>query len=336
MIDSMSPSDLPPAAGGVEDDGADTREYEYAVQLQRILGTDVMRVFDDLATSELYVNPDGSVWAVLRGQGHRPTGLRLPPTTVEAFLNVAAARQGRTVNRRDPAIDGELPRPVFGGARLQGVMPPVTDAPIFNARKRPTVVVPLEAYRDDGILSQSHYEVIHEAVLRGETIVVGGATGSGKSYLLNSLIDHQVRNIADPHASFIVVEDTVEVICNAPNRKHLRTTPDCGFDLLLFWALRMTPAFLHQNECRRAAAQMLEMWATGHPGYCTVHANDAEGLLERVLRLARRDTGRNEGWLVARAIQWVVMIRGTPRGREVPEVVRVRGYRRGRFLLERV
>jgi type IV secretion system protein VirB11 len=293
-----------------------------------------MGVYDDLATSELYVNPDGSVWAVVRGRGHRATGLRLPPTTVEAFLNVAAARQGRTVTRRDPGIDGELPRPVFGGARLQGVIPPVTDAPTFHARKRPTDVVPLTTYRDDGTMSRAHFDVLHDAVVRGDTIVVGGSTGSGKSFLLNSLIEHQVRHLEDPHVPFFVIEDTVEVVCNALNRTQMRTTPECGFDTLLFWALRMTPRFLHLNECRRAALQMLEMWSTGHPGYCTVHADDAEGLLERVGRLARRDSGRSEGWLVARAIQFVVMIRGTAGGREVHEVVRVRGFRRGRYLLE--
>ena len=318
------------------DDDAETREYEYAVQLQRILGSAVMRVYDDLSTSELYVNPDGTVWSIVRGRGHQPTGIRLPATTVEAFLSVAAARQGRTINRREPGIDGELPRPVFGGARLQGVMPPVTEGPTFHARKRPTQVVPLETYRDDGTLSGAHFEVLHGAVMRGETIVVGGTVSSGKSFLLNSLIDYQVRHLADPYSLFFVLEDTVEVLCNAVNRKHLRTTPECGFDTLLFWALRMTPRFLHLNECRRAALQMLEMWATGHPGYCTVHADDAEGLLERVGRLARRDSGRNEGWLVARAIQFVVMIRGTPTGREVHEVVRVAGYRRGRYLLERL
>ena len=334
----MSVQEIAAASGSpaTGEDDEDAREYEYAVQLQRILGPAVMRFYDDLATSELYVNPDGRVWTVVRGRGHQPTGIRLPRTTVEAFLNVAAARQGRTITRREPGLDGELPRPVFGGARLQGVMPPVTEGPTFHARKRPTDIVPLQTYRDDGTLSTRHYEVLHEAVLRGDTIVVGGTVSSGKSYLLNSLIDHQVRHLADPHSLFFVIEDTVEVVCRADNVKHMRTTPECGFDTLLFWALRMTPRFLHLNECRRAALQMLEMWATGHPGYCTVHADDAEGLLERVGRLARRDSGRNEGWLVARAIQLVVMIRGTATGREVHEVARVLGYRRGRFLLERL
>lgn len=173
-----------PAFGFAAEEGVDAREYEYAVQLQRILGTDVMHIYDDHATSELYVNPDGSVWSVVRGRGHRSAGIRLPPSTVEAFLNVAAARQGRTVTRRAPGIDGELPRPVFGGARLQGVMPPVTEGPTFHARKRPTEVVPLESYRDDGTLSRTHYDVLHGAVMRGETIVVGGTVSSGKSFLL--------------------------------------------------------------------------------------------------------------------------------------------------------
>ena len=332
---SVQEIDAASASPATDEDEADAREYEYAVQLQRILGPAVMGFYDDLAASELYVNPDGRVWTVVRGRGHQPTGLRLPRTTVEAFLNVAAARQGRTITRREPGLDGELPRPVFGGARLQGVMPPVTEGPTFHARKRPTDIVPLESYRDDGTLSARRFEVLHEAVLRGDTIVVGGTVSSGKSYLLNSLIDYQVRHLADPYSLIFVIEDTVEVVCKAANVKHMRTTPECGFDLLLFWSLRMTPRFLHLNECRRAALQMLEMWATGHPGYCTLHAANAEGVLERARRMARRDSGRDEGWLVANAIQFVVMIRGTATGREIHEVARVTGYRRGRFLFER-
>ena len=68
----------------------------------------------------------------------------------------------RTITRREPGIDGELPGPVFGGARLQGVMPPVTEGPTFHARKRPTDIVPLHRYVDDGTLSSRHFEVVDE------------------------------------------------------------------------------------------------------------------------------------------------------------------------------
>ncbi len=340
---------------GAPADGADDEavDVEFAVQLQRILGPEVMALFDHPHTSELYVNQDGSVWTVARGMGHHPSGHTLPSSTVEGFLNVAAARLGKVITPASPSLHGELPRPVFGGARLQGILPPISEGPVFHARKRPRLedVVPLEAYRDDGTMARRHYDVLHEAVVRGESIMVGGQVNSGKSYLLNALIDHQVRHLENPFLPIFIVEDTVEIVCTAPNRTNLRTTPEWGFDFLLYLALRCNAAILHLNEVRAgfvhrgpgqassasagSALQLIEMWSSGARGYCTVHGEDAEGVLGRVNGLATRESGRDEGTNVAKAVQLVVMINTCPqRGRRVHEVARVLGYERGRFELQ--
>lgn len=330
----MTEPGAPPAdAVSGEDEGRDALDYEYAVQMQRILGTDVMRVFDLHATSEVYANPDGRVWSVTHGRGHAPTGHRLRASQVEAFLNVAAARLKETITPERARLQGELPRPVFGGARLQGVIPPVTAGPMFHMRKRPSEVVPLEDYLVAGVMTRAQYDAIRWGISQDFGIVIAGPTSSGKTYLLNSLLREQARAMASPNDPVFVLEDTVEVLSEAPNTVSMRTTPECDFDVLLYIALRLTPKYLHVGECRRHAFPMLEMWSTGHPGFCTVHASSAEGALERLGRLARRDTGRNEGWLVAHAVQLVVVIKPTPGGRRVSEVAHCTGYRKGRYLL---
>jgi type IV secretion system protein VirB11 len=129
------------------------------------------------------------------------------------------------------------------------------------------------------------------------------------------------------------LEDTVEVLGQAPNTVSLRTTPEFDFDALLYIGLRLTPRYMHLNECRRFALPMLEAWSTGHPGFCTLHASSAVGGYERLGRLASRETGRNEGWLVASAVQLAIVIQPTPGGRRVTEVARCTGYRKGRYLL---
>ena len=326
--------DHPPAEGEPrEDEESETLDHEYAVQMQRILGTDVIRAFDHPATSELYVNPDGRVWTVAHGHGHAPAQLWLRSSQVEGFLNVAAARLRETITPQNPRLQGELPRPVFGGARLQGVAPPVTTAPMFKIRKRPRAVVPLEQYLTEGTMTAQQYDAIRWGISQECGIVVAGPTTSGKTYLLNALLREQARLMVSPNDPVFVLEDTVEVLSEAPNTVALRTTPECDFDVLLYIALRLTPKYLHVGECRRYAAQMLEMWSTGHPGFCTVHAASAEGALERIGRLARRDTGRDEGWLVADAIKLAVVIKPTPQGRRVTEVAQCTGYRDGRYLL---
>lgn len=320
-------------AGVGEYEERDALEYEYAVQMQRILGADVMGVFDLHATSEVYVNPDGRVWSVAHGRGHAPTGLRLRASQVEAFLNVAAARLKETITPISPRLQGELPRPIFGGARLQGLIPPVTTGPMFKMRKRPNKIVPLEDYLAQGVMTRAQYDAIRWGISQDFGIAIAGPASSGKTYLLNSMLREQARTMDSPNDPVFVVEDTVEVLSEAPNTVSLRTTPECDFDILLYVSLRITPKYLHVGECRRYAFQMLDMWATGHPGFCTVHAKSAEGALQRLGYLARRDTGRNEGWLVAHAVQLVVVIKPTPNGRRVTEVAQCTGYRRGRYLL---
>lgn len=320
--------------GSAEDAARDGLEHEYAEQLRRILGPEVMRVFDAPETSELYANPDGRVWSVAHGRGHAASGLLLRPAQVEAFLGVAATRLGETVTPAHPRLQGELPGPVFGGARLQGVMPPVTPGPMFKVRKRPRHVVPLEDYVAQGVMTPAEHDALRAAVAADCGIVVAGPTSSGKTYLLNALLREQALRMAT-HDPVCIVEDTVEVVSLAPNTVSLRTTPTCDFDVLLQVSLRLTPRYLHVGECRRHALPMLEMWATGHPGMCTVHASSAEGALQRLGRLARRDTGRDEGWLVAHAVQLVVVIRPTAGGRRVTEIARCTGYRKGRYLLAR-
>lgn len=329
----VDPAAAPADATAPADEEQDALEYEYAVQLQRILGLEVMSLFDLHATSEVYANPDGRVWFAAEGRGHVPTGLHLRPSQVEAFLNVAAARLKETITPQHPRLQGELPRPVFGGARLQGVVPPVTPGPMFKMRKRPTQVVPLEEYLAAGVMTPAQCDAIRWGISQEFGIVVAGPTKSGKTYLLNALLREQARAMESPYEPVFVLEDTVEVLSEAPNTVSLRTTPECDFDVLLYISLRMTPKYLHVGECRRYAFQMLEMWSTGHTGFCTVHAASAEGALERLGRLARRDTGRSEGWLVANAVQLVVVIKPTPAGRRVTEVAQCTGYRKGRYLL---
>lgn len=326
----------PVADSDAWDEDGEVLDYEYAVQMQRILGPDVMRVFDLHSTSEVYANPDGSVWSVTHGRGHVAAGITLRAAQVEGFLNVAAARLKETINVHHPRLQGELPHHVFGGARLQGVTPPVSAGPMFKIRKRPRDVLPLETYLASEVLSREQYDAIRWAISQDYSIVIAGPTSSGKTYLLSALLREQARMMEASSDPVFVLEDTVEVISEAPNSVSLRTTPECDFDVLLYISLRMTPKYLHVGECRRYALQMLDMWSTGHPGFCTLHAASAEGALERLGRLARRDSGRNEGWLVASAVQLVVVIKPTPEGRRVTEVAQCTGYRRGRYLLTRL
>ncbi len=119
---------------------------------------------------------------------------------------------------------------------------------------------------------------------RGLVLVVG-ATGSGKSTSLAAMIDH--RNANSP-GHIITVEDPIEFV-----HKHKRsviTQREIGFDTLSYHAalkntLRQAPDVILIGEIRdletmEAAIAFAE---TGHLCLGTLHANNANQAIERVM-----------------------------------------------------
>jgi twitching motility protein PilU len=119
---------------------------------------------------------------------------------------------------------------------------------------------------------------------RGLVLLVG-ATGTGKSTTLAAMIDH--RN-ANEHGHIITIEDPVEFV--HPHKKSVITQREVGFDTLSFanalkYTVRQAPDVILVGEIRdvdtmEAAIGFAE---TGHLCLGTLHANNANQALERIL-----------------------------------------------------
>jgi twitching motility protein PilU len=119
---------------------------------------------------------------------------------------------------------------------------------------------------------------------RGLVIVVG-ATGSGKSTSLAAMIDH--RNANSP-GHIITVEDPIEFVHR--HKRSVITQREIGFDTMSYHAalkntLRQAPDVILIGEVRdletmEAAIAFAE---TGHLCLCTLHANNANQAIERVM-----------------------------------------------------
>ncbi|HTL31502.1 MAG TPA: PilT/PilU family type 4a pilus ATPase, partial [Kofleriaceae bacterium] len=119
---------------------------------------------------------------------------------------------------------------------------------------------------------------------RGLILVVGG-TGSGKSTTLAAMIDHRNRT-ASGH--IITVEDPLEFIHN--HQKCVVTQREVGIDTLSYHhalknALRQTPDLILVGEIRDAETMehAITFAETGHLCVATLHANNANQAIERVL-----------------------------------------------------
>ena len=157
---------------------------------------------------------------------------------------------------------------------------------------------------------------------------------SGKTTLLNAIID-VTSNVAPEHR-IVMIQDTLEIQCNAPNVVSFRTSDEIDMTRLLKSTMRMRPDRIIVGEVRgKEALDLLKAWNTGHPGGIgTVHANDARAALVRIGMLVQEANVPPNPELIAEAVNIVVSIKRTSTGRIVDEVLAVKGFENGRFLTE--
>lgn len=303
----------------------DGTAQDVAERLERTLGPDIMSAFLDEDATELTVNPDGRVRLDTHSRGKVETALTLDAHRLRMFLNAVASAQGTAIGEDNPQLSAELPDARFRGARLQGFLPPVTSGPAVAIRKRPTRVYPLEHYVERGELPPAWRDALVAAVAERCTVVVCGATGSGKSTFANALLLEVARSC--PADRVVILEDTVELQCPVRDSLQLRTAPGVSLAALVKATLRASPTRIVIGEVRDAAAlDFLDAAATGHPGgVCTVHASTALGALDRLDRLAQRANVPSQRELIAETVHVVVRLEGGNVGRRVAELVLVDG-----------
>lgn len=131
-------------------------------------------------------------------------------------------------------------------------------------------------------------EVLKDLVMtkRGLVLFVGG-TGSGKSTSLAALIDH--RN-ATSGGHIITIEDPVEYVHR--HKKCIVNQREVGVDTRSFKnalknTLRQAPDVILIGEIRdrETMEHALEFAETGHLAISTLHANNANQALERIINL---------------------------------------------------
>ncbi len=130
--------------------------------------------------------------------------------------------------------------------------------------------------------------ILSEVIMakRGLILFVGG-TGSGKSTSLAALIDH--RNSTAPSGGHIItIEDPIEFI--HPHKRCIVNQREVGVDTLTFEealknTLRQAPDVILIGEIRdrETMEHALAFAETGHLAISTLHANNANQALDRII-----------------------------------------------------
>lgn len=289
--------------------------------LRTAMGIEIAAALADPLVIEVMVNPDGALRLDLLGEGRIDTRVRLGASEVERIIRLVASHIRLEVHDGNPIVSAELPE---SGERFEGLLPPVSNAPCFSIRKPAAKIYTLEDYVSDRILLPAQAELMKRAVHDRKNILVAGGTSSGKTTFANALL----AEMATRDERVIVIEDTRELQCAAPDCVSLRTKPGVvNLAALVRSTLRLRPDRIIVGEVRGAEAlDMLKAWNTGHPGgIATVHANSARAALYRLEQLIQESVVTVPRRLIAEAIDIVVFIHGRGLSRRIETIAELTG-----------
>ena len=294
--------------------------------LRTAMGADIAAALADSQVIEVMVNPDGALRLDRLGAGRCETGSFLHPAQIERIIRLVASHARTEVHATSPIVSAELPPLGDGlaGERFEGVLPPVATGPCFSIRKPAARIYTLADYVNDGIMAAETARLLSLAVVDRRNVLVAGGTSSGKTTLANALL----AELGPRDERVILIEDTRELQCAAPDTVALRTRPGAvSMADLVRSTLRLRPDRIIVGEVRGGEAlDMLKAWNTGHPGgIATVHANSARSALYRLEQLIQEAVVTVPRRLIADAIDVVVFIAGRGTERRLAGIECVQG-----------
>ncbi|WP_245344011.1 P-type conjugative transfer ATPase TrbB [Bradyrhizobium japonicum] len=289
--------------------------------LRTALGSAIAGFLEDPSIVEVMLNPDGRLWIDRLSSGLTDTGESLSAADGERIVRLVAHYVGAEVHAGSPRISAELPET---GERFEGLLPPVVAAPAFAIRKPAVAVFSLHDYVAAGILNLEQANALRDAVATRKNILVAGGTSTGKTTLTNALL----AEVAKGSDRVVLIEDTRELQCTAPNLVALRTKDGVvSLSELVRSSLRLRPDRIPIGEVRGAEAlDLLKAWGTGHPGGVgTIHAGTALGALRRLEQLIQEAVVTVPRALIAETINVIAVLSGRGAERRLSELASVTG-----------
>ena len=289
--------------------------------LRTALGPAIAAFLEDPSIVEVMLNPDGRLWIDRLSGGLEDSGRVMAAADGERIVRLVAHHVGAEVHAGHPRVSAELPET---GERFEGLLPPVVAAPAFAIRKPAVAVFTLDDYVGAGIMTAGQAAVLRSAVASRKNILVAGGTSTGKTTLTNALL----AEIAGTTDRVVLIEDTRELQCRAPNLVALRTKDGvASLSDLVRSSLRLRPDRIPIGEVRGAEAlDLLKAWGTGHPGGIgTIHAGTAIGAIRRLEQLIQEAVITVPRALIAETIDCIAVLSGRGSERRLSELALVAG-----------
>ncbi|KDE63647.1 hypothetical protein FUSO4_08980, partial [Fusobacterium necrophorum DJ-1] len=185
-----------------------------------------------------------------------------------------------------------------------------------------------------GSMSEMQKEILAKAISEYKNILVVGPTASGKTTFCNALI----KEMEQYNDRLIFLEETPELLSENLNSIFLETAE--GIELLRLFksTMRLSPVRIIVGEVRGSEAiELLTAWNSGHSGgVSTIHSDSAIGGLRQLERYIKRQSLDSQSETIAITIHYIVVIAKISGKRKVKEIVKIKGYQNGDYILETV
>ncbi|MER6095110.1 CpaF family protein [Streptomyces sp. NPDC001728] len=306
------------------------------------LGLGVLEpLLEDASITEIMVNGPDQIFIERNGR------VELLPLRFASHdqLMQTIERIVSTVNRRvdesNPMVDARLP----SGERVNVIIPPLSlTGATLTIRRFPRAYT-LHEMIGLGSLDEQMLLLLSGLVQAKFNLIVSGATGTGKTTLLNAL-----SGLVPDGERIITIEDSAELQLQQSHVIRLEARPPniegrgaISIRDLVRNSLRMRPDRIIVGEVRGGETlDMLQAMSTGHDGsLATVHANSAEDALMRLQTLASMsevkvpfEALRDQ---INSAVDVLVQLTRHPDGtRRITEISVLASHGRERFLLATV
>jgi type IV secretion system protein VirB11 len=283
-------------------------DYQYEV-----LGVREFMASPDV--TEICINNPGELYLETRGGWRK---VEVPSLTFDRARQFCTAvvnesNTGQRITDTDPVVSLTFPT----GQRAQFVIPPAVEAGKVSI----TIRLPskhtktLAQYEEDGFFNQilegengisehdlellelrrerRYGDFFRKAVLSKKNIVVSGATGSGKTTFMKSLVQHIPAD-----ERLVTIEDARELFIDQPNVVHLlyskggQSASNVTAKSCMEACLRMKPDRIILAELRGDESfYFIRNCASGHPGSITsCHSGSTEQTWDQLALMVKAST----------------------------------------------
>lgn len=260
---------------------------------------------------EICINQPGEIWLETLEGWERIVDPTLTKNKLWNFASALATNQGQKFSEQIPILATSLPDQgyrifVVAGAMVVGgfgMTCRIAQARRFDvdgyfSHLAEKVNSEKELIQPDEEIVFEDAESVKQAVREGKTILVAGGTSSGKTTLLNSMLQY-----IPTETRIISIEDTQELRIDNPNKLQLiksKTGTDIAqitYKDIINACTRMRPDRIILGELDvENTAPFLRLLNTGHGGsMATVHADSPQKAIDALVQNALLDPSKSLG-----------------------------------------